>query len=145
MSPSSPRKGNPGRDEGRRSLLARVEEPARLVIQWMDAVNRHDLPGILALCSDDCRFESPHPAPEGTVFQGRQAIARYWQDFFTRSLEINFETEDVHGLGFRAVARWKCTWVDVDGNHKHIRGADLFKMKNGLFCEILSYVKGQLE
>ena len=126
----------------RKTLLARVEEPARLVIQLMDAFNRHDVPAIMALFSDDCLFESPFPAPDGAVYQGREAVTQYWQNFFSRSPQAHFETEEVHGLGFRAVARWKYTWVDAEGNQKHVRGVDVFKIKNGLFCEKLSYVKG---
>ena len=71
----------------RKSLLARVEEPARLVIQLMEAFNRHDVPGIMALFSDDCLFESPFPAPDGGIYRGREAVTQYWQNFFTRVIE----------------------------------------------------------
>jgi hypothetical protein len=38
--------------------------------------------------------------------------------------------------------RWRYDWVDADGNSSHIRGVDLYQVKNGFISEKLSYVKG---
>jgi len=38
--------------------------------------------------------------------------------------------------------RWKYNWVDSAGKKAHVRGVDVFKLKDGLICEKLSDVKG---
>ena len=126
----------------KKSILTRMEEPVRLVMRMMEAFNRHDVPGIMACFSDDCLFESPFPAPDGGIYQGREAVTGYWQAFFFRSPQAHFEIEEIFGLGFRAVMRWKYTWVDAEGKPGHVRGVDVFRIKNSLLCEKLSYVKG---
>jgi hypothetical protein len=42
----------------------------------------------------------------------------------------------------RCVMRWRYQWVDAEGKNGHVRGVDIFQLKNGLICEKLSYVKG---
>ncbi len=126
----------------RKSMLARIEEPVRLVIQLNEAFNRHDIPAIMAFFSDDCLFESPFPPPDGVVHQGRQAVKAYWQEFFITSPQAHFEIEEVFGLGFRAVLRWRYAWEDAEGVTGHVRGVDLFRIQDGLISEKLSYVKG---
>jgi len=50
--------------------------------------------------------------------------------------------EDIFGMGFRCVMRWKYSWVDSAGEEGHVRGVDIFQVKNGIISEKLSYVKG---
>jgi hypothetical protein len=38
--------------------------------------------------------------------------------------------------------RWRYDWVDERGVSGHVRGVDLYQVKNGLISEKLSYVKG---
>jgi hypothetical protein len=38
--------------------------------------------------------------------------------------------------------RWKYEWVDPDGKKGHVRGVDIYHVKNGSISEKLSYVKG---
>jgi hypothetical protein len=38
--------------------------------------------------------------------------------------------------------RWRYSWVDSDGQPGHIRGVDLYTLRDGLIAEKLSYVKG---
>jgi hypothetical protein len=38
--------------------------------------------------------------------------------------------------------RWRYSWVDAAGEEGHVRGVDIFQVKNGLITEKLSYVKG---
>jgi hypothetical protein len=38
--------------------------------------------------------------------------------------------------------RWRYEWVDAEGLPGHVRGIDIFQVKNGLISEKLSYVKG---
>lgn len=131
-----------GKPDSPKSLLTRMEEPMRLVMKMTEAFNRHDVPGLMACFNDDCLFESPFPPPDGGIYRGRQAVSRYWEAFFSSSPQAHFEIEELIGLGFRAVLRWKYTWVDTEGKAGHVRGVDVFRIAGGLICEKLSYVKG---
>lgn len=122
--------------------LARIESAVRLVLTFYEALNRHDVAGMMQLFSDDCLLESPGPAPAGAVYSGRGAVTRFWEDFFRESPQAHVEIEKIHGFGMRCIARWRCEWVDAAGHPRHLRGVDLFQERSGLICEQQSYVKG---
>jgi predicted SnoaL-like aldol condensation-catalyzing enzyme len=122
--------------------MSRLETAVRTVLDFHEAFNRHDVAGMMRLVSDDCRFENTTPAPDGTVYAGKEAVTQFWQEFFRQSPQAHIQVEDIFGLGFRCVMRWRYEWVDAAGEKGHVRGVDLFQVKNGLIHEKLSYVKG---
>jgi ketosteroid isomerase-like protein len=122
--------------------MERVEAGLRVVIAFNEAFNRHDVAGMMQLMTDDCVFEDTNPAPDGTVYTGKSAITQYWQHFFVQSTHAHFKIEETFGYGLRCVVLWRYDWVDAAGNPGHVRGVDLFQVKNGLISEKLSYVKG---
>jgi ketosteroid isomerase-like protein len=122
--------------------MERVESGLRAVIAFNEAFNRHDVPGMMQLMTDDCVFENTTPSPDGAVYKGKAAIAQYWQEFFTQSPHARIQVEETFGYGLRCVMRWRYDWVDGDGNPGFVRGVDLYLVKNGLIAEKLSYVKG---
>jgi ketosteroid isomerase-like protein len=117
--------------------MSKVEEATRCVLEFNAAFNRHDVPAMMALMSDDCLFENTAPAPDGTAYAGKRAVTQFWQMFFNESPQAHIEIEDIFGMGHHCVMRWKYSW----GNG-HVRGVDIFKIQDGLICEKLSYVKG---
>ncbi|MBN1352551.1 nuclear transport factor 2 family protein [candidate division KSB1 bacterium] len=127
------------------SRLSRLESAIRVVLEFNEAFNRHDVGGMMQLASDDCLFESCDPAPDGSVYWGKEAVTRFWQDFFRASPNAHIEIEEAFGIGLHCVVRWKYEWADTTGAKRHIRGADIFQVKNGFICEKRSYVKGQPE
>ena len=96
----------------------------------------HDLEATLALVTEDCVFESTEPAPDGVRYEGRDALRRAWQPIFD-DVRAVFEAEETFGSKDRAVQRWRYTW-----GTGHIRGVDVFVVRDGLVAEKLSYVKG---
>lgn len=123
--------------------MSRVEVATRTVLAFNDAFNRHDVAAMMALMSEDCVFENTHPAPDGTVYAGRESVAQFWRDFFHESPQAQIEIEEIFGLGGnRCVMRWRYHWVDAAGRAGHVRGVDVFKVEDGLIREKLSYVKG---
>lgn len=122
--------------------MSKVESAVRVVIEFNEAFNRHDVEGMMRLMGDDCVFENTSPAPDGTVYSGREAVTQFWQDFFRESPKAHIEIEEIFGYGIRCVMRWKYSWVDVTGNKGHVRGVDIFQLKDGLISQKLSYVKG---
>jgi predicted SnoaL-like aldol condensation-catalyzing enzyme len=97
---------------------------------------------MMQLMTDDCLFENTYPAPNGTAYSGKEAVTKFWEDFFRESPHAQIEIEEIFGLGLHCVMRWKYTWVDAEGRAGHVRGVDVFKIKDNLISEKLSYVKG---
>ncbi|MCB8992124.1 MAG: nuclear transport factor 2 family protein [Chloroflexota bacterium] len=122
--------------------LSRLEAGIRIVLAFNEAFNRHDVAGMMQLMSDDCLLEHSTPAPDGTAYQGKDAITQFWQTFFHESPHAHMEVEEIFGLGMRCVMRWRCEWVDAAGEKQHVRGVDIFQVKNGFISEKLTYSKG---
>jgi ketosteroid isomerase-like protein len=105
-----------------------------------DAFARQDVDGVMALMTEDCIFENTLPAPDGERHTGSGPVRAFWAQFFTSTPSARFETEEVFTAGDRAVVRWVFHW-DGDGPG-HVRGVDVFKVRDGKVAEKLSYVKG---
>lgn len=121
---------------------AAQESATNLVRQFNDAFNRHDVAGMMYLLSDDCIFENTAPAPDGTRYAGKAAVTAFWQAFFLASPHARIEIEELFGLGERCVMRWRYSWIDGTGSQGHVRGVDIFTVREGVICAKLSYVKG---
>ena len=122
--------------------MAKIETAIRAVIEFNEAFNRHDVTGMMQLMSADCVFENTDPAPDGTVYSGKEAVTKFWHEFFRESPQSHIDIEEIFGFGNRCIMRWKYNWVGAAGEKGHVRGVDIFKLKDGLICEKLSYVKG---
>jgi predicted SnoaL-like aldol condensation-catalyzing enzyme len=122
--------------------MSKIESATRLVLAFKEAFNRHDITGMMELMSEDCVLEHSGPGPDGTVYSGKETVTQFWQDFFRESPQAHIEIEEIFGLGMRCVMRWKHDWTDAAGNKGHVRGVDVFKLKDGFIHEQLSYVKG---
>jgi ketosteroid isomerase-like protein len=122
--------------------MAKLESAMRIVLEFNEAFNRHDVTGMMRLMSEDCIFENTDPAPDGTRYSGKETVTQFWQDFFRDSPEAHIDIEEIFGLGNRCIMRWKYRWVDAAGKEGHVRGVDIFQIKEGFISEKLSYVKG---
>ena len=122
--------------------MSQIEEAIRVVINFNEAFNRHEIEGMMQLMSDDCVFENTNPAPNGTTYSGKETVTQFWQNFFRESPHAHIEIEEIFGMGKRCVMRWIYNWEDETGKKGHVRGVDIFQFKNGLIFEKLSYVKG---
>jgi ketosteroid isomerase-like protein len=99
---------------------------------WAD----HDLEAALALITDDCVFDATGPAPDGSRHTGRDEVRAAWKSIFDDA-GSRFDPEETFAAGDRVVQRWRYAWADG-----HIRGVDLFRVRDGRVAEKLSYVKG---
>ncbi|HTS87225.1 MAG TPA: nuclear transport factor 2 family protein [Gemmatimonadales bacterium] len=113
----------------------------RAVERFNEAFNRHDVAAIMSAMTADCVFDSTRPPPDGERLQGQPAVRAFWESFFARSPKARFETEEIFACGDRAVVRWVYHWMR-DGAPGHVRGVDVFRVRDGLVAEKLSYVKG---
>jgi len=122
--------------------MSKLESAMRVVLEFNEAFNHHDVPDMTRLISDDCIFEDSNPAPDGAVYSGKEAVTLFWEQFFRQSPHAHIEIEEIFGLGERCIMRWKYSWVDEAEKKRYVRGVDIFRVRNGSICEKLSYVKG---
>ncbi len=121
--------------------VAAIDSATREAVdRFNDAVHRRDVDALRAAITDDCLFESPAP-PDGKRYVGA-AIAEVFAKVFAIEGEGPFEVEEIFTAGDRAVVRWRHSWDHADGDRGHVRGVDLFRVRDGKIAEKLSYVKG---
>ncbi len=113
-----------------------MRTPSDVVEEFGKAWGAHDLEAVLGMLCDDCVFEATGPAPEGRRFVGVAQIREAWQPIFDDAAST-FEAEETFASDDRIVQRWCYRW---EGGH--VRGVDLFKVRDGKVAEKLSYVKG---
>jgi ketosteroid isomerase-like protein len=106
------------------------------VARFSAAFDRRDVDAIMAAMTPDCVFETTAP-PDGARHVGHDAVRDAWTEFFRSSGAARFETEHQFSCGDRVVVRWLYSW-----HGGHVRGVDLFRVRDGLVAEKLSYVKG---
>lgn len=111
------------------------------VEKFNEAFNRHDVNGVMNMMTEDCIFENTNPQPDGTRLVGAVEVRAYWQKFFTNNPDAFFEAEDIFASEDRCVVRWIYRKTK-DGKSWHLRGVDVFKVRNGKVAEKLAYVKG---
>jgi hypothetical protein len=90
----------------------------------------------MALTTDDCIFDNTSPAPDGTSHVGRDSIREAWQPI-SDDMSAQFDAEETFGAGDRVVQLWRYTWANG-----HVRGVDVFRVRDGRVAEKRSYVKG---
>lgn len=115
---------------------------AAAIQRFNEAFNRHDVGAVMAAMTEDCIFENTYPPPDGQRLAGSAAVRAFWEDFYRSSPRAAFETEEMFACGDRCVVRWVYNWIDDEGKAGHVRGVDLFHVRNGKVAEKLSYVKG---
>ncbi len=111
-------------------------DPLKVVEEFGAAWAEHDLDAALAMVSDDCIFDATGPAPDGTRCVGVAAIRAVWAPIFD-DRNSSFEAEETFQAGDRVVQRWRYSFAGG-----HVRGVDVFRVRDDRVAEKLSYVKG---
>ena len=111
-------------------------DPLQVIEAFGSAWADHDLDAAIEMISEDCAFDNTDPAPDGTRYVGREAIRAAWLPIFD-NLDAHFDAEETFSAGDRVVQRWRYSW-----NGGHVRGVDVFRVRDDKVTEKLSYVKG---
>jgi ketosteroid isomerase-like protein len=119
-----------------------TEATLAVINQFNAAFNRHDVPAVMALMTEDCLFDNTTPAPDGERFVGQEAVRHFWETFFRSSPDAVFQSEEVFAHADRCVIRWRFEWTNADGSRGHVRGVDVLRVRDGKVAEKLAYVKG---
>jgi len=105
------------------------------------AFNRHDADPLAQLLTDDTIFEDTSPAPDGRRVEGKAAVVEFWRTWFARNSDAHFDAEEMIVSGHRATVLWVYRKMR-NGQPWHIRGVDVFTVRDGKVAAKLAYVKG---
>jgi ketosteroid isomerase-like protein len=106
------------------------------VQRFQKAFDARDVDAIMAAMTRDCVFEDTTP-PDGRRHVGADAVREAWTALFAGAPDGAFITEELIEAGDRVVVRWRYAW-----GSGHVRGVDVFAVRDGLVAEKLAYVKG---
>jgi ketosteroid isomerase-like protein len=109
---------------------------SEVVARFNAAFAARDVDAIMRLMTGDCVFEDTAP-PDGGRHVGAAAVRAAWERLFAGSPDAGFTTEEVVEAGDRVVVRWRYQYTGG-----HVRGVDLFTIRDGLVAEKRAYVKG---
>ena len=110
-----------------------------VIARFNDAFNRHDVKAVMELMTDDVLFENTG----GGRFEGQEAVGAILARAFELMSNGWFETEEIIALGDRVVVLWAYVFDKQNPEGGRIRGADIFRVCDGLVAEKLSYVKSE--
>ncbi len=113
----------------------------RVVDSFNQAFNRQDADALAELLTEDTVFEDTSPAPDGRRIEGKAAVLEFWREWFARNPDAQFEAEEILVCGKRAVVRWVYRKTR-NGQPWHLRGVDIFTLRDGRVAAKLAYVKG---
>jgi len=113
-----------------------------LVLQFNKALNAGDVEAMMELMTEDCVFENTYPAPDGMRYEGKAPVRAFWESLLNTTRQPRIIVEEIFALGDRCIMRWAYQWLDAEGSPGHVRGVDIYKVRDGLIAEKLSYVKG---
>ena len=112
-----------------------------VVNHFNEAINKQDSVAVAALLTDDTVFENTNPAPDGTRLEGKAAVVAFWTKWFAANAGATFEAEETIVAGNKVTVRWIYRKLR-DGKPWHLRGIDVFTVRDGKVAAKLSYVKG---
>ena len=121
---------------------ASQERETRTTIERFNQVfNLHDGNALPTLLTEDTVFEDTSPPPDGHRIEGKAAVVDFWREWFARNPDAGFEAEEVIVSGDRATVLWVYRKMR-NGQPWHLRGVDVFTVRDGKVAAKLAYVKG---
>ncbi len=131
-----------GPDASMSQKPASQEQATRAAVdRFNDAFNRHDADALAACLTDDTVFEDTSPQPDGRRIEGKTAVVEFWRQWFARNADAHFDAEEMIVSGNRATVLWVYRKMR-NGQPWHLRGVDIFTVRDGKVAAKLAYVKG---
>jgi ketosteroid isomerase-like protein len=119
-----------------------AEQTTRSTVErFNEAFNRHDANVLAKMLTEDTVFEDTSPAPDGRRLEGKAAVVEWWREWFMRNADAKFEVEEMIVSGKRATVLWVYRIIR-NGQPWHLRGVDIFTVRDGKITAKLAYVKG---
>lgn len=142
LSPGKTHEVTMSHEQNAPSQTQATEQTTRTAIDnFNEAFNRHDADALSAFLTEDTIFEDTSPAPDGRRIEGKAAVVDFWRGWFARNSDAHFDAEEIIVSGNRAVVPWVYRKIR-NGQPWHLRGVDIFTVRDGKVAAKLAYVKG---
>ena len=122
-------------------MVAEKSVDVTFLKEYLDAWNRHDVDTLMDHMADDCVFETPSPAPNGTRYEGRDAVRQGFQHVFDMIPDVQFVKDHHFVAGEQAVSEWTLIGTHRKRGRIEARGCDLFTLRGDKIVEKRSYMK----
>lgn len=116
----------------------------KILQDFADAWNRHDVDALMAFMTDDCVFEASAGSDiSGTRYVGREVVRGGFAEVFATFPDAHWGNAHHFVVGDRGVSEWTFTGTRADGTRVEVHGCDLFTFRNGKIALKNSYRKNR--
>ena len=114
----------------------------KLLQQYSDAWNAHDIDRIMEFMTDDCIFEPGGGAESyGSRVEGFDAVRERFIEVWTEIPDVRFENAIHFCDGSHGCSEWTIVGTRSNGDSIEVDGCDLFTFENGKIKSKRSYLK----
>jgi len=104
----------------------------KLLDDFADAWNRHDLDALMSMMTDDCAFHASAGAQvDGNRSEGQPAVRAAYAAVFEAFPDAHWGNPRHFIAGNRGVSEWTFTGTQADGTRVEVTGCDLFTFRDG--------------
>ena len=104
----------------------------KMLKEFLDAFNRHDLDAIMGYFEDECVFYMPRGAkPRGDRYAGKEAVRAGLAKRFEGIPDVHYGEDRHWACGDFGVSEWTLTGTSVAGKQIEVRGVDLLEFAHG--------------
>ena len=104
--------------------------------------DNHDLDAIMAHFAGDAVYDAPRgPEPYGRRFEGAEAIVAAFAARFAGIPDVRYREDEHFACADRGASEWTLTGTSIDGQRLHLRGCDLWTLRDGLVVRKDSFWK----
>ena len=104
----------------------------KMLKEFLDAFNRHDLDAIMGYFADECVFYMPRGAkPRGDRYAGKEAVRAGLAKRFEGIPDVHYGEDRHWACGDLGVSEWTLSGTSMAGKQIEVRGVDLLEFANG--------------
>jgi ketosteroid isomerase-like protein len=120
------------------------DQKLRLMQEFADAWNRHDIDFLMECMTEDCVFEASAGLEVcGTRKVGQKAVRTAFAEVFATFPDSQWRGARHFVAGDRGVSEWTFTGTKADGTRVEVTGCDLLTFRDGKIAVKNSYRKNR--
>ncbi len=121
-----------------------TEVTPKVLQDFADAWNRHDIEALMSFMTEDCVFEaSAGPEVAGARYVGREAVRAGYAEVWATYPDAHWGNARHFVHGDRGVSEWTFMGTKADGTRVEVNGCDLFTFRDGRIALKNSYRKSR--
>jgi ketosteroid isomerase-like protein len=119
-----------------------MTETTAMLAEIAAGFDRHDVRAIMAHFATDAVYDAPRgPEPYGRRFEGAAAIEAAFVARFSGIPDVRYREDEHFACGDRGASEWTLSGTTTDGVRLHVRGCDLWTLRDGLVVRKDSFWK----